>query len=110
MMGRGVKRSIDEWEALAEKIKTTAERRSEESKNPGAGMDISRVRVTRETRAASTGESDVKFDETALELIESAGTWREYQKELCYDTRSGEVMIKELARGSSDRRMLGRDR
>ena len=36
---RGVKRGIDEWEALAKKMKTTAERRTEESKNPGEGMD-----------------------------------------------------------------------
>ena len=77
---RGVKRSIDEWEALAKKMKTTAERRSEESKNTGEGVDVSQVHVAREIGAVSMGESDVKFDETVFEFTNSA--WRGYEEEL----------------------------
>ena len=87
-----MKRSIDEWEALAKKIKTTTERRSEESKNPGEGVGVSQVHVAKETRAVSMGESDVKFDETMFEFANSA--WREREEELYYDAISGEVMIK----------------
>ncbi len=36
----------------------------------------------------------MKFDETVFEFINSA--WKEYEKELYYDTISGELMIKEL--------------
>ncbi len=40
------------------------------------------------------GESDVKFNESVLEIINS--TWKEYEAELYYDAISGELMIKEL--------------
>ncbi len=79
-----MKRSIDECEVLAKKTITTAERRSEESKNPGEGMDISQLHVARKIGAASIGESDAKFDETLFVLTNSAR--REYEGQLYYDT------------------------
>ncbi len=45
---RGVKRSVEAWEALEKKIKTTVERKSEESANPGECMDLSHDHVARE--------------------------------------------------------------
>ncbi len=49
---------------------------------------------TREIAALSVGESDVKFDKAVLEFFNS--TWREYEEELCYDTISGAVIVKEF--------------
>ena len=91
---KGAKRSMDEWEEFAKKMKTGAEARAEESKRPGEGMDINQFHVAREIGAVSMGKSDVKFDETVFDFINSA--WREYEEELYYDAISGEVMIKEL--------------
>ena len=70
---RGAKRSIDEWEELAKRLKSSAEVRAEESKKPGEGMDINQLHVAREIGAVSMGESDVKFDESVFEFIHS--TW-----------------------------------
>ena len=81
--GRGAKRSVDEWEELAKRLKTGAEARAEESKNLGEGMDINQSHVAKEIGAVSMGESDVKFDETVFEFINS--TWNEYEEELYYD-------------------------
>ena len=36
---RGAMRSVDDWEEFAKILKTNAEERVEESKNPGEGMD-----------------------------------------------------------------------
>ncbi len=60
---RGVKRSSDEREALAKKIRTTAEKRAEESENPEGGVDINHFHVAREIGAASMGKSNAKLDE-----------------------------------------------
>ena len=68
---RGAKRSIDEWEELAKRLKSSAEARAEESKMPGEGMDINQLHVAREIEAVSMGESDVKFDESVFEFINS---------------------------------------
>ena len=57
-------------------------------------MAINQFHVAREIGALSVGESDVKFDETVFEFINSA--WRECEEELYYDAISGEAMIKEL--------------
>ncbi len=46
-------------------------------------MDIDHFDVAGGTGAASLGESDVKFDEAVLELINN--TWEEYEEELYYD-------------------------
>ena len=35
---RGARRSVDDWEELAKRLKTSAEARAEESKNSGEGM------------------------------------------------------------------------
>ncbi len=85
-------------EALAKTIKTTAERRDEESKNPGEGVDTSQSHVAKEIGAVSVGESDVNFDEAAFEFINC--TWRECEEGLYYDAFSGEVMIMELAQAA----------
>ena len=47
---RGAKRSIDEWEELAKRLKSSAEVRAEESKKPGEGMDINQLHVARERK------------------------------------------------------------
>ena len=57
-------------------------------------MDINQSHVAREIGAVSMSESDVKFDESVCEFINSA--WKEYEEELYYDAISGEHMIKEL--------------
>ena len=57
-------------------------------------MDINQLHVAREIEAVSMGESDVKFDESVFEFINS--TWKEYEEKLYYDAISGELMIKEL--------------
>ena len=44
---RGAKRSVNEWEEFAKRLKTNADERAEGSKNPGEGMDISQSQVTR---------------------------------------------------------------
>ena len=56
-------------------MKTRAEERAEESKNPGDGVYISHFDVAREIGAARVSESDAKFNEEAFEFINSA--WRE---------------------------------
>ena len=66
----------------------------EESKNTGEGTDINQSHVANEIGAVSVSESDVKFDESVFESINSA--WEEYVKELYYDAISVELMIKEL--------------
>ena len=91
---RGAKRSVDEWEEYAKRLKTSADERADGSKNPGEGMDVSQAQVAREIGAVSMSESDVKFDEWSYEFINS--TWKEYEEELYYDAISGELMIKEL--------------
>ena len=75
---KGVKRSIDEWDASARKLKTKAETRAEESKNTGERVDIDQFDVAREIGAASMGESDVNFDAAVSKFINS--TWRESMK------------------------------
>ena len=42
---RGAKRSVDEWEEFAKRLRTGAQERTEESKNPGEGMDINQSHV-----------------------------------------------------------------
>ena len=91
---RGAKRSVDEWEDFAKRLKTSAEERAAGSKNPGEGMDISQSHVAKEIGAVSMSESDVKFEESMLEFINS--TWKEYEEDVYYDAISGEPMIKEL--------------
>ncbi len=91
---RGVKGSIDDWEEFAKKLEATAEKKAEESKNLGEGMDADSLDVGRKNGAASLGESDVKCDEAVLELINS--TWKECQVELCYNAISDELMDEEL--------------
>ncbi len=71
---RGVKRSMDEWESMGKKTNMTAEERSDESKNPGEGVDVNQVHVEKEIGPALVGESDVKFDEAVFELTDSP--WR----------------------------------
>ncbi len=44
-------------------MKTGAEARAEESRNPGQGVDISHTDVAREIGAARMDESDSKFKE-----------------------------------------------
>ena len=68
---RGAKRSVNEWEEFAKRLKTNADERAEGSKNPGEGMDISQSQVTREIGAVSMSESDAKFDESVFEFINS---------------------------------------
>ncbi len=92
---RGAKRSVEDWEESAERLKTGAEAGAGESENPGEGMDINQFRIARESGAVSVGESDVKFDEAAFEFTN--GAWRECKEEPCYDAISGDVMLKELA-------------
>ena len=79
---------------VGQRLKSSEEVRAEESKKPGEGMDINQLHVAREIGAVSMGESDVKFDESVLEFINS--TWKEYEEELYYDAISGELMTKEL--------------
>ena len=50
---RGAKRSVDEWEEYAKRLKTRADERVEGSKNPGEGMDINQTHVAREIGAVS---------------------------------------------------------
>ena len=57
-------------------------------------MDINQSHVAKEIGAVSMSESDVKFNESVFEFINS--TWKEYEEELYYDAISGELMIKEL--------------
>ncbi len=45
---RGAKRSTDEWEELAKRLRTRAEARAEDSKKPGEGVDINQSHVARE--------------------------------------------------------------
>ena len=85
---------MDDWEEFAKRLKTNAEERVEGSKNPGEGMDINQSHVAKEIGAVSMGESDVKFDESVFEFINSV--LKEYEEELYYDAISGELMIKEL--------------
>ena len=56
---RGAKRSVDEWEDFAKRLRTSAEERAAGSKNPGEGMDINQSHVAREIGAVSMSESDV---------------------------------------------------
>ncbi len=91
---RGAKRSFDDWEEFAKRLKTNAEERVEGSKNSGEGMYINQSHVAQEIGAVSMGESDVEFDESVFEFINS--TWKEYEEELYHDAISGELMIKEL--------------
>ena len=44
---RGAKRSVDEWEEYAKRLKTNADERAEGSKNPGEGMDVSQAQVAK---------------------------------------------------------------
>ncbi len=74
---RGVKRSKDDWEEFAVKMKATAEKKAEESKNPGKGMDIDYLDVVRETRALLLGEPVVKFDEAAERVRGGVGLRRD---------------------------------
>ena len=85
---------MDDWAEFAKRLKTNAEERVEGSKNPGEGMDINQFHVAKEIGAVSMSESDVKFDESVFEFVNS--TWREYEEELHYDAISGELMFKEL--------------
>ncbi len=75
-------------------MKTSAEARAEESNNPAEGMGINQSHVARDIGAASTGKSDVKFNEAVFEFINS--NCKEHEEELYYDAISGELMIKEL--------------
>ncbi len=76
-----MKRSVDEPEEFARKLKTKAEPRVEESKNLGEGAGAGYLDVARETGARSLGESDAKFNQAALELTNS--TWEEYEALRC---------------------------
>ncbi len=78
---RGAKRSVDEWEEIAKRLKSNAEERVDEGKNPGEGMDINQSHVAKGIGAVSMGESDVKFDESVFEFINS--TWKENTKRSC---------------------------
>ncbi len=89
-----MRRSIDDWDEYAKRIRVRAEARVEESKNPGQGMDINHIDVARETGAVHANESVSRFNEEVFEFSNS--TRREYEEELYCDTISGEVMIKEL--------------
>ncbi len=40
-----MKRSIDEWEDFAKKLKASAEQRAEKSRKPGDGVDIDHVDI-----------------------------------------------------------------
>jgi hypothetical protein len=62
-------------------------------------MDINQSHVAKETGAISMSESEVKFDESVLEFINSE--WKEYEEELYHDAISGELMIKELVGAAS---------
>ena len=42
------KRSVDEWEEYAKKLKTSADERAEGSRNPGEGMVVSQALVARD--------------------------------------------------------------
>jgi hypothetical protein len=75
-------------------MKIRAKARAEESRNTGKGMDICELDTAKEIGAVHLGESDVKFDETVFEFINSA--WREYGEQLYYDAVCGEAMTKEL--------------
>ena len=44
---RGAKRSVDEWEEYAKRLKTSSDERADKSKNPGEGMDVSQAQVAR---------------------------------------------------------------
>ncbi len=68
-------------EDFAKKTQTRAEQRAEESKNLGRGVDISQVFVAKETGAVRVGESDVRFDGTVFDFINSK--WGECEEELC---------------------------
>ena len=91
---RGVKRSIEEWDDFAKKMKMEAEQKAEANKNPGEGMDIDYLNVVREIMAASFGDSDVKYDETVHEFVD--GDWNEQNEDQYYDAISGEPLVTEL--------------
>ena len=67
---------------MAKRLKSSAEVRAEESKKSGEGMDINQFHIAREIGSVSMGESDVKFNDSVFEFINS--TWREYEEELYY--------------------------
>ncbi len=74
-------------EELANRLKSGAEERAEESKNPGGGLDINQFHVARQIGVVSMGEPDAKSNETVLEFINSI--WTEHEEELHYDAISG---------------------
>ncbi len=67
--------SIEEWEEFAKTMKIRAEERVEESKNPGACVDICHFDVAREIEevCVCVCESDSKFNEETSEFV-----WRDY--------------------------------
>ena len=90
---RGIKSSIDEWEDFAKRLESNAETRAGESKDSGSGMDVSYADVIKEIGAVACGESDVKFDEMAIMLVDEL---HQDQGEEYYDAISGEAMDSEL--------------
>ncbi len=58
---RRAKRSVDDWEEFAKRLKTNAEERAKGSKNPEERMDINQSHVAKEIGAVSMGESDVRL-------------------------------------------------
>ncbi len=71
---------VSREKACATRIRIAAEARAEENKKPGKDIDIGELDISKEMGAVYLGESDVKFDETVFEFINS--TWRECEDEL----------------------------
>ena len=86
-----MKRSIEDWDDFAKKMKMEAEQKAEANKNLGEGMDIYYLNVVREIMAASFGDPDVKYDETVHEFVD--GDWNEQNEYRYYDAISGEPLV-----------------
>ncbi len=90
-----MKRRIDEWEEFAKKLKTKAEQRAEENRNPGEGVDVDCMGIAREIGAVSWGESVAKLNEAAFEL--TSGVCEEAEEMYC-GAISGELLDSDLTR------------
>jgi hypothetical protein len=91
----GIKRSIDEWENFAKKLKANAEQRAAESDKPGERVEIDYKDVAKEIGARLLGESDAKFDEAVSRLINST---RDGLEEQYCDAIPGELLDGELSK------------
>ncbi len=90
---RGSKRSVDDWEMFAKKLRTDAEQREDEDKKAKVGEDLDNDVMIEEIGAVGFAESDLKHDEAVEKFINQLceETFGEY-----YDAMTGEVLGGEL--------------